>query len=97
MKNEGKLVSAFDEIIEGKSVNRSVHDLDYEGVDLTHLFIARLKSHRFVEKGIGEIELQFEERVPAFAIRKGKAKGCSSWNKSYSALKFFFNTSIICS
>lgn len=73
MKNKGEIVSAFDEIIEGKFVNRIVHELKYEEVDVTNLFIARLKSHGFIEKRVGEIELQFEERMPAFAIRNGKA------------------------
>ena len=67
------LVSALDEIIEGKFVNRNVHELNYEGGDCSRLFIERLKSHGYIERRVGEIELQFEERVPAFAIRNGKA------------------------
>jgi len=71
MKNE--LAAAFDEIIEGRFVNRNVHDLNYEESDLTNIFVSQLKRHGFVEKRVGEIDLQFEERVPAFAIRNGKA------------------------
>ncbi len=67
------LVSALDEIIEGKFVNRSVHELNYEGGGFTDLFIERLKLHGYIERRVGEIELQFEERMPAFAIRNGKA------------------------
>ena len=73
MKDKGEIVSALDEIIEGKFVNRIVHELNYEEVDVTNLFIERLKSHGYIERRVGEIELQFEERMPAFAIRNGKA------------------------
>ena len=73
MKNEEELASAFDEIIEGKFVNRIVHDLNYEGRDFTRLFIVRLKLHGFIGSCVNQVELQFEERVPAFAIRDGKA------------------------
>ncbi|HUI31047.1 MAG TPA: hypothetical protein VLX91_12605 [Candidatus Acidoferrales bacterium] len=78
MRNEKDVVSAFDEIIEGKFVSRRVvdlrgDDLNHEGEDFVRPFIRRLKLHGFVEKPINEIELQFEERVPAFVIRNCNA------------------------
>lgn len=71
MKHE--VGAAFDDIIGGKSVSRNVHDLDYEGRDLTSLFIDRLKSNGFVERQVADIELGYDERVPAFVIRDRKA------------------------
>jgi hypothetical protein len=73
-----ELLSALDEIVEGRSVSRKVVDLseegsDHEGADLVRLFVDRLRLHGFVEKRVGEIELEFEERVPAFVIRDRKA------------------------
>lgn len=50
-----ELLSAFDEIIEGKLVNRFVHEMNYEGVSYINLFIDRLKSHGFGEKRLSEI------------------------------------------
>jgi hypothetical protein len=67
------LLSAFDGIIEGKLVNRNILDLDYEGKDCSEAFISRLKLRGFVERRVGEIDVQFEERVPAFVIRNGTA------------------------
>ncbi len=71
MKHE--VGSAFDDIIAGKFVNRNVHGLDYEGLDFTSLFVERLRLNGFVEKCVAEIELGYDERVPAFAIRDMKA------------------------
>lgn len=71
MKNDLHL--AFDAIIEGKFVTRKVHDLNYEGGDFSKAFIEQLKARGFIEKRVGEIDLQFEERVPAFVIRDSKA------------------------
>lgn len=73
MKLESELTAAFDEIIEGKAVNRNVHELTFEDRDLTDLFVLRLSLHGFAKKKVGEIELELEERVPAFAIRNNKA------------------------
>ena len=73
MKNESEIVSAFDEIIEGRFVSRAVHELVYEGVNCTQLFVNRLKTFGYIGMPVGEVELEFEERVPAFAIRNGKA------------------------
>ena len=85
MKNAGDavsvragLLSALDEIVEGKTVSRKVVDLsedgsDRKGAELVQLFVDRLRLHGFVEKRVGDIELEFEERVPAFAIRDRKA------------------------
>ena len=73
MKLESELAAAFDEIIEGRLVNRNVHDLSFGERDLEELFISRLSLHGFVRKKVREIELGYEERVPAFAIRNNKA------------------------
>ncbi len=73
MKLESELAAAFDEIIEGRLVNRNVHDLIFEGRDLKDLFVSRLYVHGYARQKVAEIDLGFEERVPAFAIRNNKA------------------------
>ena len=70
---DAEILSALDEIIEGRFVKRSVHELIHEGRDVTSLFIERLMVHEFAEKRVREVDLQVEERVPAFAIRDRKA------------------------
>lgn len=72
------LGSAFDDFIEGKVVPRQVVTLSGYGVDgecrdVDRVFVSRLKAHGFEERRVGEIELGFEERLPAFVIRDGKA------------------------
>ncbi len=73
MKSDDKIVAAIDEIISGKNVKRYVHDLLFEGKDLTDVFAVRLVKAGFVETTVGEVQIGFEERVPAFLLRSSKA------------------------
>ena len=73
MTSSNQLPAAVDEIIEGRSVTRSVHALSYNGADITDLFIERLLEHGYLPRAVGEIQISFGYRIPAFAIRKGTA------------------------
>jgi hypothetical protein len=73
MDTEVKVVEALDDIIAGRNVKRIVHDLNYDGRNLTGMFAARLKEAGFLETTVGEIEVGFNERIAAFLIRDSKA------------------------
>ncbi len=71
--DEGKVVEALDDIINGRNVKRSVHDLRLDGQSVADIFAERLVSSGFVETTVGEVEIGFDERVAAFLIRDSKA------------------------
>ncbi len=73
MKSDREIIEALDEIIEGKKVKRYIHDLSFEGRDLSSAFVDRLLRAGFVETTVGEVEVGFDERVPAFIVRDSKA------------------------
>ena len=73
MTPAAQLLAAVNEIIEGRNVNRSVHNLSFEGRDLTGEFVKRLLSHGYSARTVGEVDVAFGERVPAFAVRSGTA------------------------
>ena len=60
--------SVLDDIIEGKSVKRSKHELIFEGNDISPLFIKALRRHRFHPTTVDEIAIELGERIPAFYL-----------------------------
>ena len=73
MKLKRDLISAVDGIITGKLVNRSVHELAYDGKDVTGLFVERLSFHGYTPMKVGDVEVGAGYRIPAFVIRDGTA------------------------
>lgn len=73
MRRDAAVTDAIDEIISGKNVKRFVHDLRFEGRDLTNLFEKRLQDAGFEETTVGNVRIGFDERVAAFIIRDSKA------------------------
>ena len=73
MKSDGEVIEALDEIIEGRSVKRFVHDLLFDGHDLSGIFSGRLVTAGFIETTVGQVEVGFDERVAAFLVRDSKA------------------------
>jgi hypothetical protein len=70
---EQKIRDAFVDIIEGKNVKRIVHELRYEGNDISVLFIEELERRGYHPTTVDKVNVQPGERVPAFYIQDGVA------------------------
>lgn len=86
----------FLEIIEGKSVKRSRHELQFEGIDYTPIFIETLEQRHYLPTNIDSIMISPGERVPAFVIEHHTAYfGWVFWEKfSQLRLRKLFGTVI---
>jgi hypothetical protein len=79
---EKKLRDAFKEIIDGKSVKRSKHELVFGGVDVSNIFIEELDKKNFVPTTVGGVQCAEGRRVPAFTIEESFAFfGWVFWEK----------------
>ena len=77
----------FSDIIEGKTVKLSNHELVWEGRDVSLDFVEVLKSRGYAITTVGSVEVQPGERVPAFFVEDGTAYfGWIFWEK-FSQLK----------
>ena len=63
----------FNEIITGKNVKRIFHELEYNNVDYTELFVERLKLHKYLVTTISEIKVEPGFRIPGFLLRNKSA------------------------
>lgn len=80
--NRSRLDAVFDDIITGKGVQRSKHELIIDRTDVTNHFLAALKRHGYVPTTVSDIDVQPGERVPAFYIEKSTAYfGWVFWEK----------------
>ena len=83
----GELQAVFAEIIAGKSVKRSVHELRWGTRDVTLEFVDALKESGYSPMTVGDVPVEPGERVPAFFLEKGTAYfGWVFWEK-FSMLK----------
>jgi hypothetical protein len=64
-----RLRDAFSEIIRGAHVKREVHELVYEGSDLTSVFVDELAIHGYLPLLLEELQVSPGERIPAFVIQ----------------------------
>lgn len=82
------------DIIEGKIVKRSKHDLVFEGKDLSALFIEMLVRHRYLPITVETADISPGERIPAFYVREQTAYfGWVFWEKfSQLRLRKLFGT-----
>lgn len=62
------LFEALHDIVEGRSVKRSKHELIYQGKPVTDAFIETLRLHHYLPVTVGEVEINPGERLPAFYI-----------------------------
>ena len=58
----------LDDIILGRGVKRSVHDLEYDNFLFTSLFIDRLRLYKFRPLPLQKIKIEIGQRVPAFLV-----------------------------
>lgn len=84
---QSELQTILRDIVEGKIVKRSKHELRWETLDLSLDFINVLKEAGYKQMIVQSVELQPGERVPAFYVDCGVAYfGWVFWEK-FSQLK----------
>lgn len=91
---ETEIEEAFREIIAGRSVKRSKHDLFSGGIDRSGLFLRTLSASGFRPVTVGKIDIRPGERCPAFLVQNGTALfGWVFWEKfSQLRLRKLFGT-----
>lgn len=60
--------AVFDEIINGRTVKRSLHHLRWETRDVTLEFVAALNQHGYSSTTVAAVHVEPGERVPAFFV-----------------------------
>ncbi|HTY57549.1 MAG TPA: hypothetical protein VMF59_01975, partial [Bacteroidota bacterium] len=70
---QGDLRAVFAEIIEGKTVKRSVHELRWGTRDVTLEFVDALTEAGYLPATVAQVSVQPGERVPGFFIEEGTA------------------------
>lgn len=79
---ERKLRDAFRDIIHGKTVKRSKHELLWEGRDVSDLFIEELKREGYAPTTVADVDVTPGQRVPAFFVENRTAYfGWVFWEK----------------
>jgi hypothetical protein len=77
-----ELYAAFSDIIDGKVVKRSRHDLTWNSEDATPLFLDALGEHGYRATRVADVSVQPGERVPAFTLLERTAYfGWIFWEK----------------
>jgi len=77
-----RLRDTFKEIIDGKTVKRSKHELMFGGVDVSNVFIEEMDKKNFLPAVVGDILCEEGERVPAFYVEEMQAYfGWVFWEK----------------
>jgi hypothetical protein len=89
-----RLSEIFADIIEGKIVKRSRHELRWERHDVSTEFIQTLREHGYQPTLVEKVEIAPGERVPAFYLDEGFAYfGWVFWEKfSQLRLRKLFGT-----
>ena len=67
-KDSGTVEEALAEIVGGRSVKRSVHELVHDGRALTAEFVGELARQGYLPLTVREVPVEPGERVPAFYI-----------------------------
>jgi len=86
-EDEESLRNVFGDIIAGKSVKRSVHELRWGERDVTLAFADALIRHGYRQTTVAAVDVSPGERVPAFVLEEGTAYfGWVFWEK-FSSLR----------
>lgn len=67
-----ELKEVFDDIILGRGVKRSVHELVFENRDRTDLFLERLLVHGFKPRPLKDVDVPPGIRIPGFWLDDNK-------------------------
>ena len=77
-----KLRETFRDIIDGKTVKRSKHEMMFGGIDVTNVFVEEMDKKNFVPATVEEIACEPGHRVPAFYVEESVAYfGWVFWEK----------------
>jgi len=77
-----RLRETFKEIIDGKNVKRSRHELTFGGIDVSNVFIEELDKKNYLPFTVSDVRCEEGKRVPAFAIEESRAYfGWVFWEK----------------
>jgi hypothetical protein len=77
-----RLRDTFKEIIDGKNVKRSKHELIFAGIDVSNVFIEELDKKNYISSTLPDIRCEQGKRVPAFVIEESHAYfGWVFWEK----------------
>ncbi len=68
--SDKRVTDVLDAIIDGRTVTRSRHELNFDGQDLTARFIERLIASGYVARTVGKVVCDPGERVPAFYLEE---------------------------
>jgi len=68
LQDNWEISEILDDIILGRGVKRSVHNLEYDSSIFTGLFIDRLRLYKFRPVALNKIEIEVGHRAPAFLI-----------------------------
>lgn len=72
-QSSSSLREALNAIIEGKIVKRSWHELRYNDIDVSSLFIEELHHRGYHPVTVDDVAVEPGERVPAFHVDQGVA------------------------
>lgn len=77
-----RLRDAFKEIIDGRTVKRSKHELIFGGVDVSNVFMDELEKKNYLPAIVSDIPCEQGQRVPAFFVEEKQAYfGWVFWEK----------------
>ncbi len=77
-----RLRGAFKEIIDGKTVKRSKHELVFGGVDVSNVFVDEMNKKNYLAATVDDVQCEQGQRVPAFYIEQSQAYfGWVFWEK----------------
>ena len=73
LNDEWEISDILDDIVLGRGVKRSIHDLEYNNNIYTGLFIERLRTYKYRPMPVKDIKVEVGQRIPAFLIRRKAA------------------------
>lgn len=68
-----EIAEILDDIILGRGVKRTIHDLQYDEKVYTQLFIERLQLFKFRPVAVKNIQIEVGKRSPAFYLKEKNA------------------------
>ena len=91
-----RLRDTFREIVDGKNVKRSRHELTFAGIDVSNVFIEEMDKKSYLPSTVADIPCEQGKRVPAFVIEETSAYfGWVFWEKfTERRLRKFFGSAV---
>lgn len=64
-----EIIEILDDIILGRGVKRAIHNLEYDNMIYTSVFVDRLRLYKFRPVTLADITIEPGKRVPGFLIK----------------------------